>query len=110
MNNKFDDILPNNSNSNPDGLKDLNDALNREEISSENEDNFEQDATEGLQQISKDNISVHVTTLNKSLNEALKNKKKNKRKIPDQTMVYLTIIILLLLLVMAYIVIKKGME
>lgn len=109
MNNKFDDILPNNSNNNQ-GLHNLNDSLHDDDFSIENEHDFELDAQEGLKQIPPDNITSHVASLNKGLQQHLKNKKKHKRKIPDQTMVYITIFTILILVVVAYVIIKKAMD
>ncbi len=110
MNNKFDDILPNNSSDNHESLKELNDALHRDDLSFENEHDFEQDAAEGLNQINEVDITLHIAALNKGLKEKLKKQNKYKRKIPDQTMVYITIITLLILVVVAYIIIKKVMQ
>ena len=109
MNNKFDDILPNNTDNN-NRLQELNDALHRDDLSFENEHDFEQDAAEGLKQIKEEDITSHVTALNKGLKEKLKKQKKQQRKIPDQTMVYITIVTLLILVVVAYVVIKKAMQ
>ena len=110
MNNNFNNILPNNSNNNHEGLEELNDALNSDNIPFENENEFEQDAAEGLKQIQEKKITVLVDELNTDLKRQLKIKKKNKRKIPDQSMVYITIVTLLILVIVAYIVIKKIIQ
>ena len=81
MNNKFDDILPNNFNSNPDRLQELNDALNTNDSSFEKEHDFEVDAAEGLKLISEENITSHIAALNKGLKQKLKKKSTCKPKL-----------------------------
>jgi hypothetical protein len=110
MNNNNNNILPNDSSRENEGLQALNDALNTEDIFFENEQSFEQEAAEGLKQIPQSKVPRIVSEINKELKKQLKDKKKLKREIPNQSMVYITIVTLLILIIVAYIVIKKITE
>ena len=77
------------------------------------EDDFLNDAVEGLQKIeSKKNLEAYVEQLNTSLQKQTeKNKKrKEKRRLKDDPYTYLTILIILVLLIIGYVVIKKYLE
>jgi len=76
------------------------------------EDEFMNDAVEGLEQISNTkNINAYTEQLNYNLKKQLAKKKdrKEKRRLKEQPWIYLAIITLLLLCILAYIVIKKKM-
>lgn len=75
-----------------------------------NDDEFMNDAVEGLQSIEdKKKIGVLIQQLNGGLKKQLKKRKdgKQKRKIAEQPMLYFSIILILLLIITAYLVIKK---
>lgn len=75
-----------------------------------NDDEFMNDAVEGLQSIdNSQRINDLVLQLNSDLKKQLdkKKKRKQKREIPGQTWAYYTIVLLLILAVLAYVVIKK---
>ncbi len=74
------------------------------------EDEFINDAVEGLEQFSnKKNMAVSVEHLNKELQKQIAKKKgrKEKRKLKEQPWVYFTIILLLLLIIISYVLVKK---
>lgn len=75
-----------------------------------NEDDFVNDAVEGLQSMeNKENISMHVHLLNENLKKQLSKKyrKRKKRKMEEQPWIYYSIVIILVLIVIAWLVIKK---
>ena len=75
-----------------------------------NEDDFMNDAVEGLQALeNKNNIPSLVQQLNTDLKKQLdkKKKRKEKRKLNEQPWVYFSVILILLLIIIAYLVIKK---
>ncbi len=75
-----------------------------------NEDEFLNDAVEGLQSLDqKKDIPAHIHQLNEDLIKQLQKRKvkKEKRKIPAQTWNYLTILIVLLLIIIGFLVIWK---
>ncbi|MEP7142257.1 MAG: hypothetical protein ABI707_05270 [Ferruginibacter sp.] len=77
------------------------------------DDEFINDAVEGLQQIeSKKNMQAYVEQLNNDLHKQIaKNKsRKDKRRLKDQPYAYITIIIILILLVISFIVLKKYLD
>lgn len=77
------------------------------------DDDFINDAVEGLEQFSsKKSMSVSVEQLNRDLQKQLAKKKlrKEKRRLKDQPWIYYAIIILLALIIICYIVIKKHSE
>jgi hypothetical protein len=77
------------------------------------ENEFANDALEGLQEFrDKQQISYMVEMLNRDLKKKVeKNKKRRaKLKIPDQSWLYISIIIIILLIVISYLVIYKSMQ
>src|ERR1700754_1059046 len=75
-----------------------------------NDDEFMNDAIEGLQQLNnKNDIPVYVQQLNSDLKKQLdkRKKRKDKRKIPSQYWTYISIVIVLLLAIIAYLVVKN---
>jgi hypothetical protein len=78
-----------------------------------NDDEFINDAVEGLEQFSNvKKLPVSVEQLNRELQKQLAKKKfrKEKRKLKDQPWVYFTIILLLLVIIICYIIVKKNMD
>lgn len=74
------------------------------------EDDFMNDAVEGLEQIkTSGQIPSYVDQLNRDLQKQLSKKKlrKEKRKLKDQPYIYYTIILVLMLLIIGFIVIKQ---
>ncbi|MEO6668236.1 MAG: hypothetical protein ABIN36_02095 [Ferruginibacter sp.] len=74
-----------------------------------NDDEFMNDAVEGLQQLpNKSAIPGYVEQINAELKKQLdkKKKRKEKRKIPNQYWTYISVILLLLLIVIAYVILK----
>ena len=74
------------------------------------DDDFINDAVEGLQAVkNKEQIAEMVNQLNADLKKQVEKKKqrKQKRKLADQTMVYYAIILILLLVIAGYLVVKK---
>ena len=105
MSNNINDILPaGGDNNNAEKEKLLNDLNNDIQFG---EDSFENDAAEGLQQLPTGNVSQIVNKLNHDLHKQINKKKRNIRGLPDQSGVYVSIIIILILLVVAYIIIRK---
>ncbi len=77
------------------------------------DDEFMNDAVEGLEQFSNvKKLPLSVEQLNRELQKQIAKKKnrKEKRKIKDQPWVYFTIILLLILTIICYVIIKKSME
>lgn len=75
-----------------------------------NDDEFMNDAVEGLQEINnKAAIPGYIQQLNADLKKQInkKKKRKDKRKIASQYWTYISIVLLLLLIIIAYLVIKK---
>ncbi|MEO5942021.1 MAG: hypothetical protein ABIP30_05665 [Ferruginibacter sp.] len=75
-----------------------------------NDDEFMSDAMDGLNELkNKEDISSTIDQLNARLKKQLQKKKekKGKRKLPSQTWVYYTIIILLILIILGWVIIKK---
>ncbi|WP_462248783.1 hypothetical protein [Ferruginibacter sp.] len=76
------------------------------------DDEFMNDAVEGLEQFSNvKKLPISVEQLNRELQKQIAKKKnrKEKRKIKDQPWVYFTIILLLILTIICYVIIKKSM-
>jgi uncharacterized membrane protein YvbJ len=74
------------------------------------DNNFENEALEGLQTIkNKKDLDVYVTELNKELNKYLQVKKqrRDKKKIKEIPWSYLAIVVVLILIIIAYLVIQK---
>ena len=108
MNNDFEKISPNTKDANNNRLSELSDALNDNDDSfNYAETDFEDDASEGLKQIEQNKIPKLVAQINSNLTKQLKNKKRVLSKIPDQTMVIMTIVTLLILVIVAFFVIRK---
>jgi hypothetical protein len=75
-----------------------------------NDDEFLNDAVEGLQEFDqKNDLTLLVQQLNKDLNKQLEQKKKRKKKkeIPDQSWFYYAVVVILVLCVIAFFVIRK---
>ncbi len=75
-----------------------------------NDDEFMNDAVEGLQTVEdKNKITDIIQQMNTGLKKQLdkKKKRKQKRKLAEQPLLYFSILVLLLLITIAYIVIKK---
>lgn len=108
MSNDMDNILPQHQPGSNKELQELSDALNMEEDQDEHQDHFfEEDAKEGLELIDREKVPDIISQLNANLRTQLKTKKRNKKKIPDQTMVMVTIVTILMLAIVAFIVIKR---
>jgi len=117
MSDNLKDILSN-SNKDLDNQK-LMDYLSRKLSAPEShdlekmmaEDDFINDAVEGLEQIGDTKkMALSVEGLNRELQKQIAKKKsrKEKRKLKEQPWVYFTIILLLLLVVICYILVKKS--
>jgi len=77
------------------------------------DDEFMNDAVEGLEQFSNvKKLPLSVEQLNRELQKQLAKKKgrKENRKIKDQPWVYFTIILLLLVTIICYVLVKKYMD
>lgn len=77
------------------------------------ENDFENEAIEGLSQVSgKTTIDAYVDQLNKDLNQYIQKKKhlRQKRKIQESPWVYIAIVLILILAVVAFVVIRKAMQ
>ena len=119
MNNDLKDIL---SNSNKDidnqQLMDyLSNQLSKKDSHAieENmaEDEFMNDAIEGLQNIeNKKTMQTYVEQLNSDLKKQITKSKnrKEKRRLKDQPFTYFTIILILILAVLGFIVLKKHLD
>ncbi len=82
-----------------------------EKILLENE--FADDAVEGLQEIKdKQQIAYMVEILNRNLKSKLKKKKqqREKMKLKDQPWLYIAVLILILLMVLSYIFIRRMLQ
>jgi hypothetical protein len=78
-----------------------------------NDDDFMNDAMEGLQQMQESkNIPVYIEQLNHELNKQIaKNKKrKEKRRFKDSPYSYFAIIILLLLMIVCFVMVKRYID
>ena len=90
--------------------KKLSDADAHEVEKQMADDEFMNDAVEGLEHFkNKKDLSFLVDQLNKDLKKqtAKKKLKKEKRKLAEQPWLYITIVTLLLLVVISYVLIKK---
>ncbi len=77
------------------------------------DDEFMNDAVEGLEQFSNvKKLPLSVEQLNRDLQKQLAKKKsrKEKRKIKDQPWVYFTIILLLVLTIICFVIVKRYLE
>ena len=108
MNNDFKKISPDSNDANDLRLMELNNALfENEDLSDITPNDFENDAAEGLKQIEENKIPKLVAQINSNLTNQLKNKKRLLPKIPDQTMVIITIVTLLILIIVTFFVIRR---
>jgi hypothetical protein len=74
---------------------------------------FVNDAVEGLQEFKdKQQIAFMLDALNRDLKKKTEKKKwmRERMKLPDQTWLYISIIIIILLIIISYIVIHKTMK
>lgn len=77
------------------------------------ENEFANDALEGLQEFrDKQQISYMVEMLNRDLKKKVEKKKKRRAKLnlPDQSWLYISIIIIILLIVISYLVVYRSMQ
>ena len=77
------------------------------------ENEFANDALEGLQEIKdKQQIAYMVEMLNRDLKKKVEKKKqrREKMKLPDQSWLYISIVIIILLIIISYLVIHKSMQ
>lgn len=77
------------------------------------ENEFANDAIEGLQQIhDKQQIAYMVEMLNRDLQKKTekKRKRREKMKLPDQSWLYISIVIIILLIIISYLVIYMSMK
>ncbi|MBL7740988.1 MAG: hypothetical protein JNK14_17330 [Chitinophagaceae bacterium] len=77
------------------------------------ENEFTNDAMEGLQEIKdKQQITYMVEMLNRDLKKKTEKKKqrREKLKLPDQSWLYISIIIIILLIIISYIVVYRSMH
>ena len=75
-----------------------------------NDDEFMNDAVEGLQSIdNKNNLGSIIQQMNADLKKQLekKKKRKQKRKLAEHPWIYFSVVLLLLLIIITYLVIKK---
>ncbi len=75
-----------------------------------NDDEFASDAMDGLEQFeNKKELQNLVGQLNAGLKKELdkKKKKKRNRKIPEQSWVYVAVVIILLICIITYMVVKR---
>jgi len=86
----------------------------RHELEKQLVDNeFASDALEGLKEFhDQQQISYMVEALNRDLKKKTEKRKKRreKMKLPDQTWLYVSIIIIILLIVISYLIIHKSMQ
>ncbi len=95
-------------------LQYLHNKMSEEELhefeSAMNDDDFMNDAVEGLQAVeNRNNIPLLVQQMNSDLKKQLQKKKrrKEKRTLKEQPWIYLSVLLILLLAVLAYIIIRK---
>jgi len=77
------------------------------------ENEFANDALEGLQEFKdKQQIAYMVEMLNRDLKKKVEKKKqrREKMKLPDQSWLYISIVIIILLIIISYMVIQKSMQ
>lgn len=91
----------------------LSDAESYEIEMQLNNNDFDNDALEGLEAINdKKQINFIVEKLNNDLKKRTREKKqrREKLKIPDQSWMYISTLILLLLIVISFFIIKRLLE
>jgi len=117
MSENLKDIL-NNSNKDIDNQK-LMDYLSKKLSEQENheleklmaDDDFMNDAMEGLEQMGDTKkVGISVDELNRELQKQIAKKKnrRDKRKLKEQPWAYVAVIVLLLLIILCYLVLKKS--
>ena len=77
------------------------------------ENEFANDALEGLQEIKdKQQIAYMVDMLNRDLKKKTEKKKqrREKMKLPDQSWLYISVVIIIILIIISYIVVHKSMQ
>jgi hypothetical protein len=77
------------------------------------ENEFANDAMEGLQEIKdKQQIAFMVDMLNRDLKKKTEKKKQRRAKmeLPDQSWLYIAIVIVLLLIIISYIIVHRSMQ
>jgi uncharacterized membrane protein YidH (DUF202 family) len=77
------------------------------------ENEFANDAVEGLQEFKdKQQIAYMVEALNRDLKKKTEKKKlmRERLKLPDQTWLYISILIIILLIIISYIIIHQAMK
>jgi hypothetical protein len=93
--------------------KQLSKADNHEVEKNMADDEFMNDAVEGLQNFdTKKDVQAYIIELHNELQKQLlkKKKRKDKHRIKDQPWVYLAILIILILLILCFVVVKKYLE
>lgn len=119
MSDELKDIL-NNSNKDIDNQK-LMDYLSKKLSAADSyelekmmaDDEFMNDAVEGLEQVSDTKkLGASIEDLNRELQKQVAKKKlrREKRKLKDQPWTYVTIILILLLMIISYLVLKKFQQ
>jgi hypothetical protein len=92
-------------------LQDKLSAEKKHEVEKQLVDNeFDGDAADGLQEIKdKQQIAYMVEMLNRDLKKKVEKKKqrREKLKLKDQSLVYISIVILIALIIICYVVIRK---
>lgn len=95
-------------------LQYLHNKMSEDELhefeSAMNDDDFMNDAVEGLQAVeNRNNIPLLVQQMNSDLKKQLQKRKrrKEKRTLKEQPWIYLSVLLILLLAVLAYIIIRK---
>ena len=74
---------------------------------------FEEEAMEGLQEFKdKEQIQYTIEALNRDLKKKTekKQKRRDKLKLPDQTWIVISVVIVLLLVIVSYFVIRKLLQ
>lgn len=77
------------------------------------ENEFANDAMEGLEQFrDKQQIAFTVEMLNRDLQKKVQKKKqrREKMKLPDQSWLYISIIIIILLIIISFVLLQKSMQ
>jgi hypothetical protein len=105
MSNELNNISQNSSEDREKLLQQLNEDLFAEDDALDQQ--FEEDASIGLQQINQDKIPAIVDKLNADLSRHLGKKKKRRGIFKDPSNINITIITILVLIIISYIIIKK---
>ncbi len=114
MTDKNKDILSQKSNIDQQKLMQyINDSMsheNRNDIEREMEnDPFVNDAVDGLQEVSKEQLPILINEINHKLLKEVSKKKKRTRKplIANQSWTYVAVLLILLLLIITYLIFSK---